>query len=171
MARSRLRVAVNGDINNAVNRPVVHNDIPEMLGSLGETFYFHIPMGWKVEKTISTPPMGTTRIWNNGSRLEGCYHWALLLTADVAVFLCHTYDCWCLALVKNGRAVIVPESEDGSFNSVDYSKDCSSIIEDLREYFKHNTVDWEAMEAEYQSYKWDDIKPDINNLLLVGGVA
>lgn len=168
---TKLKIAVNGDIRNAGDRPVVHDDRPEMLGSLGDKFYFRMPMGWKVESTISAPPMGTARIYNRGSRLEGGYRGALLLTADVAVFMCHTYDCWCLALVKDGKAVVIPESEEGFFNSVDCNNDGLTVIDDLRKYFKHNTIDWQALEAEYTSYKWDDIKPDINNLLLVGGVA
>lgn len=169
--QTKLKIAVNGDINNAVNRPVVHDDSPEMLGSLGDKFYFRMPMGWKVESTISTPPMGTARIYNRGSRLQGGYRGALLLTADIAVFMCHTYDGWCLALVKDGRAVIIPESKDGFFGSVNCSNDGMTVINDLRQYFKYNTIDWESLETEYLSYKWDDIKLDINNLLLVGGVA
>lgn len=171
MARSKWRIAVNGDINNASKRPVVHNDKPEMLGSLGEMFYFNMPMGWTVEESILVPPMGTVKINNKGSRLCGAYRNAFLLTADIAVFLCNSYDGWCLALVKNGSAVIVPETENGFFDNVDCNNDGLTDISDLREYFKRNTINLETLEAEYKSYKWDDIKPNINNLLLVGGVA
>ncbi|GEM_PF-3894105 len=168
---AKLKIAVNGDINNASNRPVVHDDKPELLGSLGDMFYFHMPMGWGVEKTISVPPMGTTRIFNRGSRLEGAYRGALLLNANIAVFLCYTHDSRCLALVKEGMAIIMPESEKGFFNSVNCYNDGLTVINDLQIYLEHNTIEWQALETEYSSYKWDDIKPDINNLLLVGGVA
>lgn len=171
MGKSRFRVAVNGDINYVANRQVIHDDIPEMLGSLGDKFYFHMPMGWRIDDSMSTPPMGTVRIYNRGSRLEGCYRGALLLTTEVAVFLCSTHDSRCLAFVRNGRAVVVPESIDGFFGAVPCSKDGMKTIKELREYFKVSAFSWQALEEEYPNYKWDDIKPDITHLLLVGGVA
>lgn len=170
MAKRRFKVAVNGDINNASNRPAIQN-IPEEVGCLGDKFYYHMPMCWDYDSTKKKPPMGTARIHNGASQLEGCRRNALVLTAEIAVFLCSTDNYKRLAFVKNGRAIIIPESPDGYFNSVECDKDTFTIIENLREYFKHNAVSWETLTQNHIVYKWGKLKHDIEYLFLVGGIA
>ena len=170
MVMRRFKVAVNSDINNASSRPVTQN-IPESVGTLGEKLYYHLPMGWKIDNTIRSSPIGTANIHNNGSRMDGCRRTALVLTADIAVFLCSTDNYKSIALVKDGKAIIVTESPNGYFDKVECNKDTVTTVINLREYLKCNTVSWETLESMYQVYDWEEIKADVNYLFLVGGVA
>lgn len=170
MVKRRFKYEVNGDILNASKRPVIKN-VPESVGTLGDKFYYNLPMGWKIDNSIRTTPIGTASIHNNGSQLCGCRRTALVLTADIAVFLCSTDNLKSVAFVKDGKAIIVSENANGYLGNVECNKDTVTTIINLREYFKCNTVSWESLEIKYQVYNWEEIKPDVKYLFLVGGVA
>lgn len=118
MVKRRYKFAVNGDIVNASSRPVIKN-IPESVGILGDKFYYNLPMGWKIDNSIRTTPIGTAIIHNNGSQLCGCRRTAFVLTADKAVFLCSTDNLKSVAFVKDGKAIMVSENASGYFDNVE----------------------------------------------------
>ncbi|WP_143321652.1 hypothetical protein [Clostridium sp. HBUAS56010] len=170
MVKRRFKVAVNGDINNASKRPVIQN-IPESIDRLGDKFYYNLPMGWRIDNSIRTNPMGTATINNGASIMEGCRRTALVLTADIAVFLCSADNYKSVALVKNGKAIIVSENASGYFDKVECNKDTVTTVMNLREYLKSNAVSWETLERKYQVFNWNEIKEGFKYLFLVGGVA
>lgn len=170
MAKRRFKYEVNGDINNINNRSAIKNT-PEVIGCLGDKFYYHLPMGWKYDNGNKTSPIGTARIHNGASQLDGCRRNAIVLTADIAVFLCTTDKYKRLVFVSNGEAIIIPENPDGYFNSVDCDRDTFTTTERLREYFKSNSFKWEDLKEGLIVYDWDKLKSDIDYLFLVGGVA
>lgn len=169
MAKRRFKIEVNGDINNASKHQVIQN-IPEVVGCLGDKFYYRMPMCWKYDDSKKNAPMGTARIHNGASQLDGCRRNALVLTADVAVFLCSTDSSNIVAFVRDGKAIVIPENAVNAI-CIERTKDTVTNIISIREYIRHNAINWEALENKYPIYDWNEIKVNAEYLFLIGGIA